>query len=110
MAACDAVLDQFNLGEYGTLTLEAMAMAKPVIFHYQYGNPPPCLKALSAQDIARQMAWVMDRPDEAAALGRQARQWVQQTHGPDAVIPKFLDVLRAVLAGQAVPQFPKVMG
>jgi glycosyltransferase involved in cell wall biosynthesis len=109
MEAADAVLDQFCLGEYGTLTLETMAMAKPVILYYRWKNPLPILNAFSVEDIARQMLFVLEHPTEAAELGKVAREWVVQHHGPAAVVPKFQQVFEAVLNGEQVPQFPVLM-
>ncbi len=109
MAAVDAVLDQFCIGEYGTATLEAMALARPVILFYRYENEIPILQSYSAPEIANQMLFVLEHPQKAEDVGQRARQWVIENHGPQVVIPKFLKVFEAVLNGEAIPQFPKLM-
>jgi len=107
--ASDAVLDQFCLGEYGTLTLEAMSLAKPVILYYNWNNKIPVFNAFSIEEIAQQMVYILDHPDEAAIAGRRGREWVVENHGPGAVIPRFIKVFEAVLNGEMVPQFPRLM-
>ena len=109
MMVADAVLDQFSLGEYGTLSLESMAMGRPVILYYAHRNPLPVLSAFHADEIAARMLWVLENPEDADALGARARDWVIARHGPDIVLPKFEAVFRSVLNNEALPKFEVLM-
>jgi len=107
-AAADLVLDQFALGEYGTLTLEAMAMARPVMLHYKFDDAPPILNAATSEQIAEGLEFALDNPQKMVELGKRAREWVVKTHGPD-VINKYVAALEATLEGDILPACPPFM-
>jgi len=107
--AADLVIDQISLGEYGTLALESMALARPTMLYYKYGGDLPILNVSNARDAAAAMLRVIEAPEEAAELGRRARDWVRARHAPEVVVPRFVSVIEAVLEGQEIPQFPIIM-
>jgi glycosyltransferase involved in cell wall biosynthesis len=109
LACADVVMDQFSTGEYGTALLEAMAMGRPVCSFFRYEHPVPILNAKTPDEIAKQLAYALDNSEGAKAIGLEGRQWVEQHHGPAAVIPKFEEVLHAVLNNQRIPKFDSLM-
>lgn len=97
-AAADVVVDQLNIGWYGTLAVECMALAKPVIAHVDAGDLARVPASMAAElpivratrddlvDRLREVA-VADR----ALLGRRGRAFVERWHDP-------LDIARRTIA------------
>jgi glycosyltransferase involved in cell wall biosynthesis len=108
--ASDVVLDQFTLGEYGTLALEAMSLERPVIVHMNsLKNGVPLVKAFSTEEIAGAMTDLLENPAKAKDIGRRSREWVVAHHGPAAIVPKFLKVFDSVANGEDAPKFEMLM-
>lgn len=99
------------LGRSRSITLAAMARGIPVL-----ARRDPWLDYL----IDDQTAWLIDKPDarrweellrvlilapdDGAALGNRARQWVQVNHSPSQQVAAMLDLYRQV-TGEAI-KFP----
>ena len=85
----DVVMDQFNLGGYGTSTMEALACGKPVIMKLEtsryspyFRELPPVLKAESAEEIYSQMLKLSENKSGICEeIGRQSREWITEFHG-----------------------------
>ena len=85
----DVVIDQFNLGAYGTSTIEAMACGKPVIMNCDmnryapyFKELPPILTATSTEEIYSQMVKLAEgRQDICGEIGRKSREWIMEYHG-----------------------------
>jgi glycosyltransferase involved in cell wall biosynthesis len=85
----DAVIDQFNLGAYGTSTMEAMACGKPVIIDFDmdryapyFKELPPVVRARSTEEIYSQMQRLSeDKSDICEHIGRRSREWIMEFHG-----------------------------
>jgi glycosyltransferase involved in cell wall biosynthesis len=85
----DVVMDQFNLGGYGTSTMEALACGKPVIANIETSryNPyfrelPPVLRAESAEQIYCQMLKLWENKGGLCEeIGRKSREWIMEFHG-----------------------------
>lgn len=101
----DIVLDQFNLGAFGLITLEAMACGKPVILNCSleharacYPEPPPIIHASTAEEIYNALRRLIEQPEERLAHGRRARQWVVRHHSSEVVAQKHLDFYKEILS------------
>lgn len=85
----DVVIDQFNLGAYGTSTMEAMACGKPVIMNCDmnryapyFKELPPILTATSTEEIYSQMLKLAEgRQDICRKIGKKSREWIMEYHG-----------------------------
>jgi len=98
-----ALIHPQALGRARSLTLRAMARGLPVIAredpvldYLHHGQTAVVLDDPSAEDWARQLGWLIDRADEASALGLSANQWVKQHRSSSVQIGAFLDVYRRI--------------
>lgn len=82
----DVVVDQFDVGATGTIGLEAMACAKPLMINLDpeyvdasYPEPPPIIYARTEAEI---LGWLDNLRDRSflAERGRQAREWILRHH------------------------------
>ena len=103
--AADIVLDQFHeaVGSFGTVTVEAMACARPVIMYF---NPqvhewcleenPPIQSALTMPEIYGRLVALAGSAERRAAIGAQSRAWVERWHGWQRVAELHLELYREV--------------
>ena len=103
--AADIVLDQFHeaVGSFGTVTVEAMACARPVIMYF---NPlvhewcleenPPIQSALTTPEIYGRLVALAGSAERRAAIGAQSRAWVERWHGWQRVAEAHLELYREV--------------
>ncbi|WP_424604449.1 glycosyltransferase, partial [Bradyrhizobium sp.] len=68
LAGADVVVDQFDVGGFGAISLEAMAVGKPVMMHVDatcagliYKNEPPILNCSSEKQILAMIFGNLDR-------------------------------------------------
>lgn len=85
----DVVADQFEIGSFGLITLEAMACGKPVLVGLRdewlrrcYDREMPVLEASSVDGIAARMLEACD-PRVRAHVGDEARRFVEAEHSPE---------------------------
>lgn len=102
MSACDLVIDQFNLGTYGSIPVEAMAGGVPVMmyidrpaFEARGWEPPPVLNCRSVEEIRATFARIVDGAVDLEEAGRRASHWHSRFHSPAAVV----QVLDGIFAG-----------
>lgn len=99
--AADLIADQFVMPGYGASVLESMAAGKSVMMlpltdadHQYFKELPPFFGHSDANGIADVLSTIVDGGSldsrNAASLA-----WVNEYHGPDAVIPKSLSVYEA---------------
>lgn len=99
----DVVIDQFDMGAFGTIGLEAMACAKPVFIHIDrtaafraYGEEPPVVNARSEEEILEGLRRALD-PAWREELGRKARSWVMAHHHWEQVVETLESLCREVV-------------
>lgn len=101
--ACDAVLDQFILGAFGTTTPEAMACAKPVILFYNHADhewclptPPPVINVKESAEIGTALLKLVDNHDWGSEIGRQSLEWFQEYHSINVVVDRHVELYKQV--------------
>jgi len=101
----DVVIDQFNLGAYGTSTMEAMACGKPVIMNCDisryapyFKELPPILTARSVDEIYSQMLKVSENEyDICGQTGKKSREWIMEYHGTKNNFDKLMKLCQECL-------------
>lgn len=96
-AQADLVIDQLLCGTYGMLTLESMAMGKPVIVYIREDvrqTLPQSLPIVLAgpDTIHSVLRQFMSDPDQLGPLGKASRAYVEQRHDISVVIPQLLSI------------------
>lgn len=87
-SASDIVLDQFTLGNFGQIFLEAMACAKPTFAYLKgyeetYPEVPPAVNVFTVDDIANNLIDLSDNKEKLEGIGQKSRAWVKKYHGWD---------------------------
>jgi glycosyltransferase involved in cell wall biosynthesis len=95
-AQADVVIDQFDVGGYGGITIEAMSVGKPVMIYLQenclrllYPEPMPVLNCRSEEEIYAAIMKCRDR-EYLQRLGREAKAWVFKYHDWETCLDQFL--------------------
>jgi glycosyltransferase involved in cell wall biosynthesis len=92
----DVVVDQFDVGGYGGISVEAMSIGKPVLVYVQencmrlvHMELPPVLNCYTEEEIYRQIMACRDRAF-LQDIGKRAKEWVYKYHGWDMYLDRFL--------------------
>ncbi len=97
----DVIVGQVFLGAFGLSELQAMSCAKPVItsFNYEnvYSTSPYFYQATTIQEVDAQLECIFQQQDMAQEVGVQARQWVIEHHGREALTDRLEHLYRAAL-------------
>ena len=100
MAAADVVVDQLVLGWYGGVSVEAMALGRPVVSRIEeaepgdnpFGDRLPITRADASTIAARLRELVVDR-DRRERLGAEGRAFALAEHDPRRIARRVLDGL-----------------
>ncbi|TLS50848.1 glycosyltransferase family 4 protein [Paenibacillus antri] len=93
------VIDQLRIGSYANLSIEAMAMGKPVICYIREDlrdTFPPDLPIVSADPdtIYAALRDLLRRPERWAELGMRGRRYVERHHSLEQVSGMLIDIYR----------------
>jgi glycosyltransferase involved in cell wall biosynthesis len=98
----DVMLDQFTLGSFGLIVLEAMSCSLPVFAYVKgyescYDDPLPVVSAKEPEDIAEKLLDITENKERLASLGSRTRQWVVKYHNKDVGITRYIDIYNSIL-------------
>lgn len=80
----DIIVDQLNMGYYGTMSIEGMAMGKPVIcwinplYKKYYQNCP--IVSASRKNVYQKIKFLLDNPVKREKIGIEGRKYVEKYH------------------------------
>jgi len=106
----DIIVDQLHVGWYGVVTLEAMALGKPVVVYIReelldkYEHKVPIQNA-NPDTIKESLRELIKDFDKRAELGRLSRKYVEEVHDVRKVVPELISIYKDVLAKEIV--FPQ---
>ncbi|MFE0625072.1 glycosyltransferase family 4 protein [Priestia aryabhattai] len=91
------VIDQLRIGSYANLSLEAMAMGKPVICYIRkdlvdkYPSELPIVNA-NPDTIYKILKNLLNRPQEWKGLGKQGRQYIEKYHSLEVIAKQLISI------------------
>jgi glycosyltransferase involved in cell wall biosynthesis len=93
----DIIVDQILCGSYGLLSVESMALGKPVIAYIRpdlLNQFPPKLPIISGNpdNIKEKIQMLIENPSMRRHLGIQGRAFVQEYHAKEVVVDQLLDI------------------
>ena len=103
----DVVVDEFGVGWFGFVTLEAAATGRPILSHVDESVMArlypwhPVTDACTPTEVGERLRELAGRPELRHALGAQARRWAETFHAVDAVADRYVEEFES-LAGELV--------
>ncbi|WP_051569316.1 glycosyltransferase [Alkaliphilus transvaalensis] len=105
----DIVIDQILCGSYGNVSVEAMAMGKPVICYIRpdlekmYGDKMPIISA-NPDNLYQKLKALITEPEERFSLGKKGRAYVEEHHEGSRIIKDLIKIYQEVLETNVFPQ------
>lgn len=103
MANSDIVVDQLLIGWYGVVSIEAMALGKPVVCYIRddlldryAGRSLPILNA-NPENVFQVLKEVLDTSEKRKSLGMKGRTYVQTYHEDKVIAQKLVQIYSCVL-------------
>ncbi|HOS42229.1 MAG TPA: glycosyltransferase [Armatimonadota bacterium] len=99
----DLLIDQLLMGSHGALAVEAMALGTPVICHIlpelipTYPDGFPIIPA-NPETLENVLEEWLQRPEDRARLGEQAREYAERVHDCRAVARRLLEMYAEIAA------------
>lgn len=100
-ALADLVVDELHIGTYGLLTVECMAMERPVItwvcdqMREKYPAELPIIAA-NPDTVKEKIKWALDNRDALPELGKKGREYVRKHHDMNVVVNDIIGVYEAI--------------
>jgi len=101
-ARADVIVDQLLTGSYGLFSIEAMAMAKPVVtwisdfMKEKYPKELPIVSA-NPDTIKVTLRELLDNSERLNVRGRAGREYVEQYHDHNKIAARVLEVYRKMI-------------
>ncbi|SDY16728.1 Glycosyltransferase involved in cell wall bisynthesis [Evansella caseinilytica] len=95
------VIDQLCIGAYANLSMEAMALGKPVICYIRddlqskYPGNLPIVNA-NPDTIYERLKWLLGRPEQWRRLGIRGRRYVRNYHNQDKVAKQLMAIYEKI--------------
>jgi glycosyltransferase involved in cell wall biosynthesis len=103
-SASDVVADDFGVGWFGGVTLEGLAIERPVLQYIDEDMMSrlypwhPIVSARTPDDVAEALEKLFVDPEARVALGARGRDWVEEFHSYDAAAKRYASAIRRVTA------------
>ncbi|MBS4172213.1 glycosyltransferase family 4 protein [Bacillus sp. FJAT-49736] len=93
----DIIVDQFLCGSYGLLSVEAMALGKPVLTYIRpdlINTFPEDLPIVNTNPdtLYDNIKLLLHHPELRIELGKKGRKYVENVHSHDVVVEKLLNI------------------
>lgn len=100
MGECDLFVDQTNMGWYGMVSVEAMAMGRPSLAWIRDDFEPrlrdcPVVRT-SEQSLADDIAALLDDAPRRKALGEAGRVYTEREHDAHVIARRLVDLYRSL--------------
>jgi glycosyltransferase involved in cell wall biosynthesis len=97
----DIVIDQLRTGVYGMLSIEAMAMGKPVLCYIRddlFSKYPPGLPILSSSpdNIYDNLKLLVENPELRIELGKKGREYVERVHDSRKIARQLIELYKSL--------------
>jgi len=106
--AADVVIDQFDIGGFGGIAIEAMSAGRAIMIYLDencirplYAEMPPVLNCRDEDQIYEAIMRCADRK-YVRDLGEHARRWAYTYHSGETCLDEFLGHYKALTSGKAV--------
>ncbi|CAM3564568.1 glycosyltransferase [Marinicrinis lubricantis] len=98
----DIVIDQILCGAYGNVSVEAMALGKPVICYIRpdiekRSEIPIPVASAHPEQLYYKLKLLLTEEPLRKRMGKMGRKYVEKVHDRRAVIPKLLKIYRELL-------------
>lgn len=101
---CDVVIDQFNIGSIGMITMEAMKLGKPVLLNLDektftecYKTPPNSLiNVNSSQEIFTEIKKLNSNPSLCEEIGKNNKKWVEENWSTEELTARYIKICEAI--------------
>ena len=109
--AADVVASDFGAGWFGYVTLEGLAVGKPVLNHLDagpmaqlYPDGHPIVEAATPADVCAQLLRLAQDPAERARIGEESRRWVVAHHSFDSAGARYVEAINELIVEIAGPR------
>lgn len=99
LSECDIFLDQFVLGAYGVVSVEAMSYGKPVVCYLNDGikqyYPADCpIVNADPENLHEALIPLLQNAKLRQDIGKLSRQYAEKYHDSDKTVNDLLDIYR----------------
>jgi len=93
----DFIIDQVLCGSYGLLSVESMALGKPVVAFIRPDLVPSFPTELpivnsNPDNLYKQVKMLLDNPEQRKELGIKGRQYVEKFHSHDVLVNQLIEI------------------
>jgi glycosyltransferase involved in cell wall biosynthesis len=99
-SSCDIVVDQLLIGNYGTVSLEAMAAGKPALCYIRddltkYMPYMPIVNT-NIDNIYENLEMLITNPSMRSEIGKRGYEYVEQNHNPKIAARQLISLYESI--------------
>lgn len=107
----DIIVDQLRIGWYGVLSVEAMALGKPVIAYIRedlehHLGPYPPLVTSTPDTISADLRRLIKHPEVREEFSKRGRAYFEAVHSADVVVEKLKRIYAEVSEESGIQDLP----